>query len=96
MTARGYYTLLFGAILMITALSVGSAGAFLLGAGALAAFFLALASVLLAFFTCDIHRTESRRTCIDRLKKCSVQLFKKRHTFERIVVFEYKKQNRAQ
>ena len=48
MTARGYYTLLFGAIMMITALSVGSAGAFLLGAGAIIAVLLAAVSVLFA------------------------------------------------
>ena len=31
MTARGLYTLLFGVIMLLTALSVGSQGAFLLG-----------------------------------------------------------------
>ena len=36
MTARGFYTLLFGAVMLVTALSVGSAGASLLGAAALA------------------------------------------------------------
>ena len=35
MTARGFYTLLFGALMLFTALSVGSAGAFLLGTAAL-------------------------------------------------------------
>ena len=34
MTARGFYTLLFGALMLFTALSVGSAGAFLLGTAA--------------------------------------------------------------
>ena len=54
MTARGFYTLLFGAFMLFTALSVGSAGAFLLGAAALIAWGLALLSVLLAFFTLRI------------------------------------------
>ena len=57
MTARGFYTLLFGAILMITALSVGSAGAFLLGAAALIAWLLSGISVLFAFLT--LHITQS-------------------------------------
>ena len=35
MTARGLYTLLFAALMLVTALSVGSAGAFLLGVAAL-------------------------------------------------------------
>ena len=48
MTARGFYALLFGAIMMLTALSVSSPGAFLLGACALITWVLALASVLLA------------------------------------------------
>ena len=56
MTARGLYTLLFGAVMLITALSVGSAGAFLLGAAALIAWLLALVSVLLAFFTCRLRQ----------------------------------------
>ena len=59
MTVRGFYTLLFGAIMMITALSVGSAGAFLLGAGALIAAALALVSVLFAFFTIRIAQQAS-------------------------------------
>ena len=48
MTARGFYTLLFGAIMMLTALSVGSQGAFLLGICTLIACLLALISVLFA------------------------------------------------
>ena len=48
MTARGFYTLLFGAIMMLTALSIGSPGAFLLGACALIACALALFSGLFA------------------------------------------------
>ncbi|MBP3657652.1 MAG: DUF58 domain-containing protein [Clostridia bacterium] len=47
MTARGLYTLLFGALMLATALSVGSPGAFLLGAAALIATALSLLSVLL-------------------------------------------------
>lgn len=56
MTARGFYTLLFGAVMLLTALSVGSAGAFLLGAAALMTWLLALASVLLAVFTCRLSQ----------------------------------------
>ena len=37
MTARGLYTLLFGLLMMVTSLSVGSSGAFLMGAAALIA-----------------------------------------------------------
>ena len=51
MTARGFYTLVFGAIMLGTALSVSSSGAFLLGACALIAWALALASVLFARFS---------------------------------------------
>ena len=42
MTARGFYTLLFGALMLFTALSVGSAGAFLLGTAALLCWALSL------------------------------------------------------
>lgn len=56
MTARGFYTLLFGAVMLVTALSVGSAGAFLLGAAALIAWLLAALSVLLAYFTCRLSQ----------------------------------------
>lgn len=48
MTSRGFYTLIFGVLMLFTALSVGSAGAFLLGAAALICWLLALLSVLLA------------------------------------------------
>ena len=51
MTARGFYTLLFGTVMLLTALSVSSAGAFLLGACALIACALSLASVLFARFS---------------------------------------------
>ena len=47
MTSRGFYTLLFGVLMLFTALSVSSAGAFLLGAAALTCWLLALLSVLL-------------------------------------------------
>ena len=40
MTARGFYLLLFGSLMLFTALSVGSSGAFLLGAAALGGFYL--------------------------------------------------------
>ena len=56
MTARGFYTLLFGVIMLLTALSVGSQGAFLLGVCALFAFTLSLLSVLFAFFSCRISQ----------------------------------------
>ena len=56
MTARGFYTLLFGVIMLLTALSVSSQGAFLLGACALIAFALSLISVLCAFFSCRISQ----------------------------------------
>lgn len=48
MTARGFYTLLFGLVMLVTSLSVGSGGVFLLGCVALIAWALALVSVLLA------------------------------------------------
>ena len=51
MTARGFFTLLFGVIMLFTALSLSSPGAFLLGACALIVCALALASVLLARFS---------------------------------------------
>lgn len=54
MTARGFYTLLFSALMLFTALSVGSAGAFLLGIAALISWLLALVSVLLTVLTCRI------------------------------------------
>ena len=48
MTARGFYTLLFGALMLFTALSVGSAGAFLLGTAALLCWALSLLCVCAA------------------------------------------------
>lgn len=59
MTARGFYTLLFGAIMLLTALSVGSSGALLLGAAALASWLLALLSVLFASFSCRLSQKSS-------------------------------------
>ena len=56
MTARGFYTLVFGAIMMCTALSVSSSGAFLLGACALIACVLSFASVLIA--RCSFHLSQ--------------------------------------
>lgn len=65
MTARGFYTLLFGAVMLITALSIGSPAAFLLGVCALAAFVLALLSVLFALFSFrlsqDLGAAETQR-----------------------------------
>ena len=54
MTARGLYTLLFGALMLVTALSVGSAGAFFLGVAALSALALSLVCVLCAALTLRI------------------------------------------
>ena len=54
MTARGFYTLLSGCALLITALSVGSEGAFLLGCAALLSLAISLLSVLLAACTCRL------------------------------------------
>ena len=56
MTARGFYTLLFGACLLITAMSVSAPGAFLLGVAALLAFAVSLVSVLFAVLTCRIRQ----------------------------------------
>ena len=47
MTARGFYTLFFGALMLFTALSVSSAGAFLLGAAALICCLFSLLCVLI-------------------------------------------------
>ena len=54
MTARGFYTLLFSALMLFTALSVGNTGAFLLGIAALISWLLALVSVFLTVLTCRI------------------------------------------
>lgn len=56
MTARGFYTLLFSALMLFTSLSVGSAGAFLLGMAALISWLLSLVSVLLTLVTCRIDQ----------------------------------------
>ena len=52
MTARGFYTLLFGALMLFTALSVGSSGAFLLGAAALLGWALSLLCACAAALSC--------------------------------------------
>ena len=57
MTSRGFYTLLFGVLMLFTALSVSSAGAFLLGAAALTCWLLALLSVLLGVLTCKVSQS---------------------------------------
>ena len=57
MTARGFYTLLAGCVLLLTALSVGSTGAFLLGCAALLSLAFSLLSVVLAALTCRIQQT---------------------------------------
>ena len=57
MTSRGFYTLLFGVLMLFTALSVSSAGAFLLGAAALTCWLLALLSVLLGALTCKVSQS---------------------------------------
>ena len=54
MTIRGFYTLFAGALLLVTALSVGSAGAFLLGAAALISLAVSLLSAFLALLTCRV------------------------------------------
>lgn len=48
MTARGLYTLLFGALMLVTSLSVSSGGAFLLACAALVCWGFSLLCVLLA------------------------------------------------
>lgn len=57
MTSRGFYTLIFGVLMLFTALSVSSAGAFLLGAAALTCWLLALLSVLLGALTCKVSQS---------------------------------------
>lgn len=57
MSARGFYTLLAGCVLLITALSVGSAGAFVLGCAALLTLAVSLLSVVFAAATCRIAQT---------------------------------------
>lgn len=57
MTSRGFYTLLFSVLMLFTALSVSSAGAFLLGAAALTCWLLALLSVLLGALTCKVSQS---------------------------------------
>ena len=59
MTARGFYTLLAGCVLLLTALSVGSTGAFLLGCAALLSLAFSLLSVVLAALTAAFNRQQS-------------------------------------
>jgi len=59
MTARGFYTLLFGVILLVTALSVGSTGAFVLGAAALLSCLFAFLSVVFARLTLRLSQRVS-------------------------------------
>lgn len=73
MTARGFYTLLFGAVMLVTSLSVGSEGAFLLGAAALSAWLLALLSVLLAFFSCRLSQSTAASE-VNRAEVCPYTL----------------------
>ena len=56
MTARGFYTLLFAALMLVTALSVGSSGAFVLGVAALCALGISLLCALLAALTCRVDQ----------------------------------------
>lgn len=59
MTARGFYTLLFASAMLFTSLSVGSEGAFLLGAASLLCWLFSLLSVALARILCRLEqRTE--------------------------------------
>ena len=73
MTARAFYTLLFGAVMLITALSVGSQGVFLLGVCALIACALALVSLLFAVLTCRISQQLSQSE-INRGESCMYTL----------------------
>ena len=66
MTARGFYTLLFGLCLLATALSVSSPGAFLLGAAALLACAASFAAVLFAMLSCRITQTVENRQAVRR------------------------------
>ena len=56
MTARGLYTLLFGALMLVVSLSVGSAGAMLMGGAALIAWVLSLACAVLAALLCRMEQ----------------------------------------
>lgn len=56
MTARGLYTLLFGALMLVTSLSVSSGGAFLLGCAALVCWGFSLLCVLLARMLCRVSQ----------------------------------------
>lgn len=73
MTARGFYTLLFGALMLLTALSVGSAGAFLLGTAALFCWALSFLCVLLAVLGCRVTQETALRET-ERGGACRYQL----------------------
>lgn len=73
MTARGLYTLLFGAAMTLTALSVGSAGALMLGAGALAAWLLSLITAALAALTCRFEERLEEKNAV-RGGSCRLRL----------------------
>ncbi len=57
MTARGFVALVFGIVMLAVALSIGNAGAYILGVVALIAWAFAFASVLLACLTCRVRQT---------------------------------------
>lgn len=61
MTARGFYTLLFGCAMLFTSLSVGSEGAFLLGAASLLCWLFSLLSVLLSKLVCRFEQRIEQR-----------------------------------
>lgn len=56
MTARGFYTLFFSVLMLVTALSTGNSGALLLGVAALCALLISLLSVLIAYATLRIQQ----------------------------------------
>jgi len=78
MTARGFYTLFFGVLMLLTALSTGNQGAFLLGCAALTAAALSLVSVLFALATLRLSQEVDVRD-VSRGDRCvytlSVRLF---------------------
>lgn len=73
MTARGFYSLLFAALMLFSALSVGNSALFLLGCVALAAWLLSLAAVLTAFMTLRL-RQHMDATSVLRGESCLYRL----------------------
>ena len=73
MTTRGFYTLLFGVLMLLTALSVGSAGAFLLGCAALLALLVSLLAALASFFTLRLSQSVDLSDVV-RGDKCTYTL----------------------